>query len=339
LAALERREVQAEALDRYRQGQDLLAAGKASDAVDAFRRAHALERMNRNYDLALAGALLTAGHAEDAEQRLGELLGRNPNDGRANLLMARVRVAQDRFADAAASYHRAIYGAWPDGSAADKTAARLELAGELAKRGRSEELLSELLLLDATAAGDEKLAMTLAGLYLEAGSAARAEAAYREILRKDPENADAYEGLGEAELRRGEFSTAHAAFREASKYRPDDAGAAARVKLADELARLDPTSRRLMSAEKFARSSEILARVEAEAQDCLKGRAAPAELRDLLAASGKLKAERTGAMPSNEAAESRLEMAEQLWKVRLRVCAEQPGAEDAMRILMNKMEQ
>jgi tetratricopeptide (TPR) repeat protein len=213
------------------------------------------------------------------------------------------------------------------------------LADQLAKRGRHEELLSELLLLDSTAAHNPALAKRLAGLYLEAGSAARAETAYRDILNQNPEDADAFEGLGEAELQRGEFRLAHAAFSGALKYGTDDKQASARVQLADELAKLDPTSRRLGSAEKFARSSQILYRVEDETLDCLKGQPPPDRLHDLLAASAKLRSEKTGAMPSNEAAESRLEMAEQIWKARLQACPTQPSADDPLRILIAKMEQ
>jgi len=183
LASLEAREVNAQAAGFYLEGQKLLSGGHAAAAVDDFRRAHTLERTNRNFDFALASAELTAGRTEDAEATLTELLDRNTNDARVNLLMARVRVVEGRFDDAVAFYHRAIYGVWTDGSEADKTGARLELAEQLAKRGRREELLSELLLLDREGQKDPKLAKKLAGLYLEAGSAQRAEAAYRELVR------------------------------------------------------------------------------------------------------------------------------------------------------------
>jgi tetratricopeptide (TPR) repeat protein len=339
LASLETREVTAEARRHYAEGQSLLAAGKAAAAVDEFRHAHTLMRTNRDFDLALASAELTAGRPEDAEQMLSEILSRNSNDGRANFLMARVRVAQNRFNEAVPFYHRAIYGSWADGSNADKTDARLELADELAKRGRSEELLSELLLLDAPSARDPKLARKVAALYLEAGSASRAEAEYRAMLKLNPKDPDAFLGLGETELRRGEYRLAHAAFGGALRYRPDDPKIAARMQLADQLAQLDPTSRRLGSEEKFRRSEEILYRVEDATLDCLKGQAVPPQLHDLIDQSTKLRAQKLTAMPSNEAAEMRLEMAEQIWKARLQACPSQPAADDPLKILIAKMEQ
>lgn len=344
LASLEAREVTAEARDHYQDGQKLLAAGKAPAAVDEFRHAHTLDRTNRDFDLALGGAELTAGRDDDSQQTLTEVLNRNSNDGRANFLMARVRVAQGRFDDAVSFYHRAIYGSWPDGSAADKIEARLELANQLAARGRSEELLSELLLLDGEDQNDPKLAKKVAALYLEAGSPARAEAAYRAILKENPEDADAFDGLGQAELGRGQYRSAHAAFAAALKIHPDDVNAAAKVQLADRLAELDPTSRRLQSVEKYRRSQEILDLVEAATLECLKGQTPPAPLPDLLANSAKMRtekmrAQKTGAMPSNEAAESRLELAGEIWKARLHACAAQPPDDDLLRILITKMEQ
>jgi Flp pilus assembly protein TadD len=330
LASLEAREVNAQAARLYTEGQKLLNGGKAAAAVDDFRRAHTLERTNRNFDFALASAQLTAGRTADAEATLTELLERNTNDARVNLLMARVRVVEGRFDDAVAFYHRAIYGTWTDGGEADKTGARLELAEQLAKRGRSEELLSELLLLDREAQKDPKLAMKVAGLYLEAGSAQRAEAAYRELARANAQDAEAWEGLGQAELQMGEYRAAHGAFAKAERD-PQ------LVQLADRLAEIDPTSRRLASSEKFRRSQEVLRMAENAAMDCLKGAAPPDGLRDLLASAEKFRAERVGAMPSNEAAEARLAAAEQIWKEKPQGCATSP--DDALAIIIRKIAQ
>jgi Tfp pilus assembly protein PilF len=330
LERLEIREVRTEAWHHYQNGLNLVNEHKPVEAVDEFRHAHTLDRLNRDFDIGLAGAQLTAGRPEDAEETLNEILARNSNDGRANFLMARVRLAQNRFDDAISFYHRAIYGSWGDGSIADKTDARLELAGQLARRGRSEELLSELLLLDSAKGSD--VARKVAGLYLEAGSTARAETAYRDILRTDPNDAEAWDGLGEAELKRGEFRGAHAAFEAAVRLGRGDTS---KVALADRLATLDPTLRRMSSAEKFRRSSEILGMVEAEIADCPK----VGSLQDLLAQSAKLRSEKLPGTPSNEAAETRLELAGQIWKARLQACAAQPAADDPLAILIRKIEQ
>ena len=339
LASLENREVNAQARGLYMAGQKLLDAGRSAPAVDDLRRAHTLERTNRDFELELAQAQLAAGRPGDAEQTIQDALEINSNDGRANLLMARVRMAQNRFEDAVAFYHRAIYGSWKDPSGTDKITARLELAGQLAKRGRARELLAEVLLLDNAAEDDPQLAKKVAGLYLEAGSAPRAEAAYRMMVHANPKDADAYEGLGQAELRTGEYRAAHAAFASALRYRPGDAAAALFVHLADRLAQLDPTSRRLASEEKFRRSAEILDLTEAEILGCLKAGVPAGPLGDLLADSSKLRAEKISKTPSNEAAEARLELSVQIWKQRSRACHSQPLTDDPLPIVISKIEQ
>jgi tetratricopeptide (TPR) repeat protein len=336
LASLEAREVSKEARDHYRNGRRLLAAGEAPAAIDEFRRAHTLERTNRDFELALASAQLTAGRSDEAEHLAEEILNRNSNDGRANYLLARIRAAQDRFDDSVSFYHRAIYGSWPDGSAADKTNARLELAGYLAQRGRNAELLSELLLLDGSSSAN---ARRIAELYLAAGSTARAEAAYRSILKQDPNDTAAWAGLGEAELKRGEYRLAHAAFGAVVNLDQGNTTAEARVQLSDQLTKLDPTSRHLGSLEKFKRSREILDLVEAETITCLQGQIPPDALHNQFASAEKLKGEKTASMPSNEAAETRLELAGEIWKARLQACKTRPGDDDPLALLISKISQ
>jgi hypothetical protein len=101
---------------------------------------------------------------------------------------------------------------------------------------------------------------------------------------------------------------------------------------------LDPTSRRLGSVEKFRRSQQILDLAEKAALECVTGQP-PEPLPELLANSAKLKAEKTGPMPSNEAAETRLELAVQLWNARPRACQTKPADEDPLAIIIAKMEQ
>jgi hypothetical protein len=128
----------------------------------------------------------------------------------------------------------------------------------------------------------------------------------------------------------GEYRAAHGAFAKAERD-PQ------LVQLADRLAEIDPTSRRLASSEKFRRSQEVLRMAENAAMDCLKGAAPPDGLRDLLASAEKFRAERVGAMPSNEAAEARLAAAEQIWKEKPQGCATSP--DDALAIIIRKIAQ
>ena len=129
-------------------GHKLLAEGKPHLAVADFARAHATDRNNREYLLSLGSAQLTDGQLSAAGDTLREVLDDDSNDGRANLLMARLMAADGRFKEADSYYHRAIYGKWTSDSPAAAAKARLELARMLASHGSSQELLSELLLLE-----------------------------------------------------------------------------------------------------------------------------------------------------------------------------------------------
>ena len=86
-----------------------------------------MERENADYELALITAFIDTGRTTDAEPLMNEMLQREPNDGRANLIAARLKVKEGNAADAEAYYHRAIYGEWPDDPASHRIAARMEL--------------------------------------------------------------------------------------------------------------------------------------------------------------------------------------------------------------------
>src|ERR1700733_12343824 len=90
LAKVESAELHAAAQSSYLAGSRLLTAGKAAEAVDSLRGAHSTERQNPDYELTLISALTGAGRAADAEPLMNEMLQRAPNDGRVNLIAARL---------------------------------------------------------------------------------------------------------------------------------------------------------------------------------------------------------------------------------------------------------
>ena len=149
LAGVESAEVKNSAQRSYRTGVELLAKGMAGKAVDSLRDAHALERQNPEYELQLIEALTAGGKEPEAEPLLTEILQRAPNDGRANLIAARVALRQGNMDEAEAYYHRAIYGDWSGDTAAHRVSARLELIDLLAGKNRKQELLAELVSLEA----------------------------------------------------------------------------------------------------------------------------------------------------------------------------------------------
>ena len=270
LAGLDRRESETRAEAEYSAGLTLLNEGRASDAAERFGNAVSIDRTNASYSLALAEAMLQEGKVTDAEATLRALLDRAENDGAVNLTMARVMVREGGgHADEAKAYfHRAIFGRWGADSVSRRRQARFELIDLLAKSGSSRELLAELLPFEEAPPDSVDLRRRLGGLFLQAGSPARAAAMFRDVLRHNPEDGDAYGGMGEAALAAGNFRTARADFAEAARLRPDDPKIAIRRALADTVLALDPTERGIGAAEQRARSRSLLARTVDDVRTC-----------------------------------------------------------------------
>ncbi len=330
LAAQEQSEVDQEASSNFAAGQKLLNAAKPHQAVDNFARAHSLDRNNHEYLLFLATAQLADRQFAAARSTLEEALEDDSNDGRANLLMARLLAAEGRFKDADSFYHRAIYGTWPSHAPNPAAKARLELVDMLADHGSNQELLSELLLLENEPSQDLATKKKIAALFLRAGSAQRAAEAYRNLIHEDPQDADIFVGLGEAEILDGNYHAAENALLNALRRRLDDPQIQSQLGMVAKLATLDPTVRRLSSAEKYRRSVAILDLVQQELNACLpKALATPAP-----AVPQKLQGP-----VNNEMAEARLDEAEKLWKRREEDCRQPPSADDPLRLVMKKLSQ
>ena len=324
LAGQEQAETQQEARNRYAEGRRLLHNGDAREAVVAFSRARTLDRANREYQLALGTAQLDDRQLAAAAETLTDVLDEDPNNGRANLLMARVEAAANKFKDADSYYHRAIYGDWPRGSA-EPANVRLELASLLAAHGDSEELLPELLLLQNSPIHDAATLKQIAALFLQAGSASRAGETYRQIIQGSPDDVEAHLGLARSEVLAGDYRAAESAVMKVARQHPYDATLQSQMRQVVRLASLDPTSRRLSTAEKNRRSQEIVKMVEEELEACGQP-VAPSQPGPV---QGPL---------SNEIAEARLDQAETLWQQRLKACKQPPAADDPLPLLMRKLQ-
>lgn len=318
LARVDERESRAHAASEYAAGSELLRAGRASEAADRFGAAVAIERTNVNYALALGEAMLDEGRPADAEATLKALLERTENDGAVNLTMARVMEREGRIEEAKAYYHRAVFGRWGADSIARRTEARFGLIDLLARRGAARELLAELLPIEGTSPDSVALRRRLGQLFLLAGSPARAANMFREVLRREPEDADAYAGLGEAALAGGNLRTARADFTEASRLRPDDAAIQGRLVIVDSALALDPTARGLGSHDRYERSRILLARTLAALASC-----GPAE--GSLADSARAKLSRTVRASGEDAASDAVTAAAvDLWASRPASCGAVP---------------
>ncbi len=334
LAVLEKRELGAQARRYAGTGRTMLAQGRQAEAIEAFRRALSLERDNRDYELSLADALISAKRPEAAVETLQDVLDEDSNDGPANLLMARAMTEEKRIRDADSFYHRAIYGSWPPGQEESKPVqARMELVRWLAGRDDQKALLGELIPLGQAAKFDPAIERQMPALYLQAGSLSQAEDAYRALIKEEPDAAEPYAGLGRVELEKGNYHAAHLAFEDAVRRKPGDAAVAREAQIAQSALDLDPTPRRLTSAEKLARSNQILALAVSLAQSC------PSADPALAASAQKLLAEKPARSPTNEMAEVRLDLAEKLWRGRTAACPAPAANADLLATLMRKMAQ
>ncbi len=337
LANVERSELQREANLEHHTGMALLAEGKMQAALPHLSRASVLNRDNRGFQLDLAEALLKAERRDEAEARIREVLVKDSNDGRANLFMARLMAAQGRTADADAYYHRAVYGTWYVAPQASKLQARIELADYLAHQDRPQELLSELLVLQDATRNDPALARRVAELLLQAGSPSRAVAAYQELIRENADDVEAWRGLAEADLRAGDYRAAETAYLAVLRQRPGDPGAARDLQFATTLDHMDPTPRRLWSAEKYRRSSALLAAVrDSIPQHCPAALANPNVMPLIAQADATLQTKPRGPV-TNEASEAVISLAEQLWTRETAVCGVKQRAGDPLPLLMDKL--
>jgi len=325
LARVDREATRATAADEYRVGVNLIEHNRLTDAIEHLRTAATLDREKAVYTVALAQAVLGDGRAADAEQMLIPLLEQDATDGGANLAMARVLARQGRFDEAKSYYHRAIYGLWPGDAARSRAIARFELIDLLAQTGARQELLSELLPIQDEAPEDTAIRKKVARLFVLAGSPGRGSDIYREILRRNPDDADSYIGLGRAALAMGNYPLARADFVAAQKLAPNDSSIAKTIKLADSVIAIDPTQRGLGLDEQVRRSRQLVQMTIKSAHRCLDVEAPPvAAALDSVARS---LVGGGGAISRSQLIDENISLAGALWRMREGRCTGRPDDE------------
>ncbi len=318
-------------------GERLIAQGKIEEGVERFRAASTLDGENPAYGVALAQATLADGRPREAEQMLLPLLERDPADGPANLAMARVLAREGRNGEAKSFYHSAIYGLWPPGAQATRTVARFELIDLLARTNSKQELLAELLPIQDDSTNDASQRKHIAHLFVVAGAPTRAVAIYREVLRRDSRDADAYIGLADAALSLGDFATARTDLLAAQKLTPADSTTLkARLILTDSVVELDPTQVGLSLPEQVRRSRNLLQLTHASVRKCL-GTQAP-QVAAALDSAADMQLVSAARLGQAQSIEQNISLAEQLWGLRRSRCA--PDRKDgALALIHNRIAQ
>lgn len=334
LARVDVTERKAYAAREFGLGDRLTAQGGIEEGIEHLRTATTLDGDNSAYGVALAQAILADGRPAEAEELLLPLLARNETDGATTLAMARVLAKEGKLDEAKSYYHRAIYGLWPVGAEKNRTAARFELIDLLAHANARQELLAELLPIQGDSTSDVAQRKKIARLFVVAGSPARAVLTFRELLRRDPRDADSYVGLAEAALSLGDFATARTDLLAAQKLMPEDSvSLKGRIALTDSVISLDPTQSGLSLPEQVRRSRNLVQMTLASMRTCL-GVQAPQVAAALDSASLLLVAGRAAGQA--QSVEQNLSLAEQLWGLRRSRCA--PEARDgALTLIHNRI--
>jgi tetratricopeptide (TPR) repeat protein len=332
LAKIEASETKASAERSYKKGSLLLEKGNAAGAVDLLREAHGLDRQNSRYSLRLVSALVASGRNADAAPLLQSVLQRKPNDGEANLEAARLAVKSDDLQEAQAYYHRAIYGEWPGNADPRRNEVRMELVNLLVEKNRKQELLGELIELEAQPAASAGERKRIAELLLVADAPARAAAIYTAMLDADPRDSAASEGLGNAELQLGQYRAAHDAYQRAFMRDPNNSSVRERLAVLNTVTGLDPTLRSLTSLEKYRRSIRILQMARESLGQC-DGEGAP----ELLKVADAQVGAAIPAHVTNEAAEGVLAIAEELWQAEQACAGAKARDASPLQLLMRKL--
>jgi tetratricopeptide (TPR) repeat protein len=253
---------------------------------------------------------------------LNALLKRDPENALANLAEARIAAAQHKTADAVKLYHRAIDGSWPQGQGQNRMQARFELAALLEKTGQKTQAVAELLAAAGSAPRDiatkNKIGQTLLGY----GATREATDVFREVIRTDDRNPDAYAGLGSAEIALENYEEARDAFRKALQWNPTDDSSKKQLDLIESVLALDPNARGLRVAERYQRSKELLQAEVMRIGQCQPGNQASEAAQKALTIHPRRN-------ELEDAAEMNLSLARDLWKQEQKLCRTALGANDA----------
>jgi tetratricopeptide (TPR) repeat protein len=319
----------------FARGEGHLRAQQPRQALDPLRTAVALMPSELAYRRTLAFALTAAGHQREARAHLASLLGRDPVDGEANLLMARLERAEPRIAEQ--HYQRAIYGRWPGSDAAARRLdVRFELVDFLAVHNRT-TMRAELLRLAAELPDEPARQFQLAVRWTRAGDLEAALGLYRTLARRLPDEPRAHAGVSATAFALGRYREARQASARVLALDPDDAEARVRLEQATDVLARNPLAPRLRTAERRLRARRLVDAVAALLEACRPppGQApSPADVaRALSAARAQMAA--LPARASAEDVDALLDTTQLLWSLAGPACTAQ--ASPALRLIVGEL--
>jgi tetratricopeptide (TPR) repeat protein len=252
-------------------GVDDLNAQRYSQAVAEFRTALLYSRDNYAYQLNLAEALMGLNRTDEAYAYLINLWDRQPENGMANLELARIEAQRGATPQALRYYHDAIYAIWPGDQEVGRRNARLELINYLLRINAKTQAQAELIALAANLGEDAPEQVLVGQLFLRAQDFSHALDAFRLSLRLDRHSEAALAGAGEAAFELGQYPAAEGYLQAAVAASSNDVKSTARLRKTEFVLDMDPFRTQVSAVER----DRIVANAFATAGDRLKSCAAP----------------------------------------------------------------
>jgi tetratricopeptide (TPR) repeat protein len=318
------------AQEYFEEGNRLKAADRSQEAIERYRAALSISHSSRDR-FALAEALLGVGRLNEASIYLRELIREDANSGPYNLGLARIAAQQGKLQESVEYYRRAIYASWPERSARNRIQARIELVDTLGRFNQNPQSQAELLSIMAEMPKDNAIRIKVGRLLLEYGLPKESSQVFQAIVKDSPRNADAYDGLGRAELARDNYQNAQNAFKSALRLNPYNSLIQEQLSLTEQILSLDPTSRGLSRKQRYEKSRKLLEVSLDALAACLDTTPSPPKTASELSdAARKSLLRRKTPRSYADAVESDLELAGQLWALRIDLCGPPMGPDRAL---------
>ena len=192
-----------------------LETSEPDEAMEAYRRAQALQPKDPEPHLAAGLLLEKQSQLKNAEKEYEQALTLDPGSTEATTALANTYM-RERQLPQAEEMLRNLTAAHPNDGAA-----RIQLGRILGAEDKKEDAIAELQAGLALTPGDGGAQRDLADLYASSGSYDKAEAIYRPLLAANPKDAELHDDLGKALLKQRKFPEAEQEFTLAVQLKPD----------------------------------------------------------------------------------------------------------------------
>ncbi len=256
----------------YQRGEAALKADRPEEAVDDFHTALVYARNNTGYQMLLAQALVRANRLAEAEAQLRTLWERQPGSGQVNLELARLFSKSHNVSEAIHYYHTAVFGAWEVDPGAQRRHVRVELCKFLLKEGEKNAAESELIALQTELPADTHLHAEVGNMFMQVQDYRRALEEFRQAIKLNPKQADAWAGAGDAAYQLADYAQARRYLQRAVDLDRRNLGAAQKLEISKLVLELDPFGRRLSQEERSRRTVAAFSQALSHLKQCAKSR-------------------------------------------------------------------